>query len=277
MTEENRARAPKTENNGVWHLQLAPGDIPPYVILPGAPERTEVIARGWQDAQLVANNREFRTVKGVFEGVPLATVSTGIGGPSSEICLNELSKVGVHTCIRVGTTGCIQPDYDLGDLIIAVAAVRKDGTSDTYIGPEYPAYADPVVVMALMAACEKLGYRYGLGLDYTTASFYIGQARPIKEDGTGYHPSDMDKLIDDLTQAGVTNIEMETAAQYVVGRLHGLRMGAVLAVISNRVTDRWGDEGGEEKAVKAATEALRILADWDQKKRIEFNAAYSGA
>jgi uridine phosphorylase len=267
----NKASAPTTENNGVWHLMLKQGDVPPYAILPGAPERTEKIAKDWADVKLVANNREFRTVTGTYKGTPLAAVSTGIGGPSSEICINELSKVGVHTCIRVGTTGCIQPQYDLGDLIIAVAAVRKDGTSDTYIDPEYPAFADSLVVMALMAACDNLGFQYGLGLDYTVASFYTGQARPLCEDGSGYFPSFLENLIEDLTQAGVTNIEMETAAQFVVGKLHKMRMGAILSVVSNRVTDRWGDGGGEDKSVLAAAEAMRILSEWDRTGEIRLN------
>ncbi|MDR3072014.1 MAG: nucleoside phosphorylase [Clostridiales Family XIII bacterium] len=268
---KNKAGSPKTAQNGVWHLNLSHGDIPPYVILPGAPERTEVIAKKWDHSEFVTQNREFKTIRGTYQEMPIATVSTGIGGPSSEICINELSKIGVHTCIRVGTTGCLQAQYDLGDLIIAVAAVRKDGTSDTYIGSEYPAYAHPIVVMALMTACDKLGYRYGLGLDYTTASFYTGQARPIHEDGTGYYPSFLNNLLSDLTQAGVTNIEMETATQFVVGKLHDMRMGAVLSVISNRVTDEWGDAGGEEKSTLVASEALRILSDWDARGEIDFH------
>ncbi|MDR2156482.1 MAG: nucleoside phosphorylase [Clostridiales Family XIII bacterium] len=273
MDDENRASAPTADNSGVYHLRLKSGDVPPYAILPGAPERTEIIASYWKDVRQVASYREFKTVTGAYEGVRIGCTSTGIGGPSSEICINELNKVGVHTCIRVGTTGCIVPDYDLGDLIIPAAAVRGDGTSDSYIGSGYPAYADPWVVMALSAACDRLGYRYGIGLAYTSASFYIGQARPLNEDGTGYWPSAAEHLIPDLAQAGVTNIEMETAAQFVVGRLHGMRMGAVLSVISNRVTDRWGDAGGEARSARAAAEALRILNGWDRDGIINFNVA----
>jgi uridine phosphorylase len=257
----NRAHAPKAGNEGVYHLQLKPGDVPEYVLLPGAPERTMAIAKNWNDAKEVASNREYKTVTGLYKGMALAATSTGIGGASSEICIHELRVLGVHTCIRVGTTGCIVPEFDLGDLIIPVACVRKDGTSATYVDPEFPAFANTRVVMALIRACEKLGFRYGLGLSYTVGSFYIGQGRPLNDDGSGYWPSFADKIIPDLRQARVTNIEMETAAQYVVGYLHGMRMGAVLSVIANRVLDRWGDNGGEEKACLAACEAVRILRE----------------
>jgi uridine phosphorylase len=154
-------------------------------------------------------------------------------------------------------------------LIIPVACVRKDGTSEAYIYPEYPAYANSYVVMALIAACERLGYRYGLGLAYTVGSFYIGQGRPLFEDGSGYWPSFAEKIIPDLQTTRVTNIEMECAAQFVVGGLHGMRMGAVLSVIANRVLNKWGDNGGEEKACRAASEAIKILSEWDAKGEVE--------
>ena len=273
MAEEklNKASAPKAKNEGVYHLQLKQGDVPGYVLLPGAPERCLVIAKEWENPREIASYREYKTVTGTYKGTPIACTSTGIGGPSSEICINELNVLGVHTGIRVGTTGCIVPDFDLGDLIIPVACVRRDGTSITYIEPEYPAYADFYVVLALVAACERLGFRYGLGLDCTVGSFYIGQGRPLFEDGSGYWPSFAEKILPDLTAARVTNIEMETSGQFVVGRLHGMRMGAVLSVIANRVLDKWGDNGGENKACLAASEAVRILTEWDATGEINLN------
>jgi uridine phosphorylase len=264
MNNENKASAPKAENAGVYHLQLKPGDVPAYVLLPGAPERCPVIAKNWETSREVASYREYKTVTGTYKGTPIACTSTGIGGPSSEICLHELNVLGVHTGIRIGSTGCIVPEFDLGDLIIPAACVRKDGTSITYVEPEYPAYADFYVTLALVSACEQLGFRYGLGLGYTVGSFYIGQGRPLNEDGSGYWPSFANNILPDLAAAKVTNIEMETSAQYVIGRLHGMRMGCVLSVISNRVLDRWGDNGGEDKACIAACEAVRILSEWDK-------------
>ena len=271
MSETNKASAPKAENAGVYHLQLKQGDVPGYVLMPGAPERCPVIAKHWDSSKEVASYREYKTISGTYKGVPIACTSTGIGGPSSEICVHELSVLGVHTGIRVGSTGCIVPEFDLNDLIIPVACVRKDGTSQAYVEAEYPAYADFYVTLALVSACERLGFRYGLGLTHSVGSFYIGQGRPLGEDGSGYWPSFANNIISDLGAAKVTNIEMECATQYVVGRLHGMRMGSILSVISNRVLDRWGDSGGEDKACLAACEAVKILSEWDKTGEISLN------
>ena len=264
--EANKASAPTDGDGKVYHLRLAEGDVPGYMILPGAPERTELIARAWDDAKEIANNREYRTFTGLYQGVPIGTTSTGIGAAGSEICIHELNTLGVHTCLRIGTTGVIQPEFDLGDLIIPCACYRKDGTSDNYIEPAYPAAADTTVTMALMQACDNLGYRYGVGIGYTAASFYIGQGRPLGEfngEANGYWPSFANNLIPDLASAGVINIEMEASGQFVVGRLHGMRMGAIFAVVANRITNQFGDAGGEEKTTKVASEAVRILNEWD--------------
>jgi uridine phosphorylase len=283
MAEESKidqnitnATAPADEEGKVYHLKLGKGDVPHYMILPGAPERTVVIAKNWDDVKEMASYREYKTICGRYKNVPMGTTSTGIGAASSEIAIHELSTLGVHTCIRVGTTGVIQEGFDLGDLVIPVACVRHDGTSDSYIEPAYPAAADTIVTMALMQACENLGYRYGIGIGYTVSSFYVGQGRSLAEGGGPeprkpggvYEPSFMANLIPDLQSAGIINIEMEASGQFVVGRLHGMRMAAVMAVISNRVTNKWGEAGGEEKAAKAASEALYILRDWDVKSEI---------
>jgi len=271
------ATAPTDDDGKVYHLRLGKGDVPQYMILPGAPERTTIIAQNWDDVQEVAQYREYKTVTGRYKGVPLGTTSTGIGAASSEIAIHELFTLGVHTCIRVGTTGVIQPEYDLGDLVINSACVRHDGTSDNYIESAYPAAADTIVTMALMQACENLGYRYGVGIGYTTGSFYIGQGRSLAEgrsESMGkdvYEPSFMANIIPDLRSAGVVNIEMEASGQFVVGRLHGMRMGAILAVLANRATNKWGEKGGEEKASKAASEALFILRNWEVKGEVSLN------
>ena len=135
-----------------------------------------------------------------------------------------------------------------------------------YVEPEFPAFADIKVVKALITACENLGFKYTLGVNYTTSSFYLGQGRPLNGDGTGYWPSWASKIIPDLQAARVSSIDMDTAGQYIVGYLHGLRMGAILSINSNRITDHFGDNGGEEKACLAASEAVRLLAEWDADK-----------
>jgi len=261
---KNKASAPKTQTGGVLHLDLKPGDIPPYAILPGDPARTLIIAEPWEDVKEIKFNREYKTVTGSYKGNKVAAVSTGIGAPSSEICIHELYELGVHTCIRVGTTGSISERFDCGDLIIPIACMRNDGSSDIYIEQSYPAAADSYVTMALMQACENLGYKYGLGITYSTGSFYAGQGRPLFEDGKGFSPMFGSELLPHLMSAGVTNIEMEASAQFVIGRLHGMKMGAVLAVIANRITDTWGENGAERKASLAAAEAVSILEGWNK-------------
>jgi uridine phosphorylase len=264
MEEKNLASAPKS-GKAMYHIRCEKGDVPRYVIIPGDPGRTEKIAEYWDEWKEVANYREYRTLNGKYKGMDIAATSTGIGCPGAEICIHELNEIGADTCIRVGTTGCITEKFNCGDLIIPVSAVRKDGTSDWYVEKEFPAFADQEVVMALAEACNRLGFTYGFGLVYTVGSFYTGQGRPLSEGG--YWPSWAEKIIPDLKQAGVTNIDMDTAGQYVVGYIHGMRMGAVLSVISNRVTDEWGDKGGEKRACQAANEAMLILKEWDEKKK----------
>jgi uridine phosphorylase len=259
-----KAHAP-TEEGAAYHIRCKKGDVAEYVLLPGDPARTDKIAEAWDTRREIASYREYRTLGGTYKGKPISATSTGIGCPGAEICIHELRDVGARTCIRVGTTGSISAKFACGDLIIPVAAVRKDGTSDAYVESQFPAFADPEVVMALAEACNRLGFPYGFGLVYTVGSFYIGQGRPISDGG--YWPSWAANIIPDLQQAGVTNIDMDTAGQLVVGFLHGMRMGAVLSVIANRVTDEWGDSGGEMRACKAANEAVDILRGWDQIKK----------
>lgn len=149
------------------------------------------------------------------------TTSTGIGALSAEICLNELKKSGVHTVLRVGTTGCIDPNFENGDLLIPVACIARDGSSECYIDPEFPSFADPVMVMALAEACERLGFRYGLALEYTAGSFYLGQGRPLGDEPDSYWPSWAKDIMPDIEQQGVKVLEMDTAGQFIIGYLHG--------------------------------------------------------
>lgn len=249
-----------------FHIRLSEGQISPYVLLPGAPERVELVKEQWEDAEDLEFNREFRSAKGTYENMEQACVSTGIGTTSAEICLHELKNIGAHTAIRIGTTGAISERFKPGDLIIPVAAIRADGTSDCYIDKSFPAIADRMVVNALCEACERLGYRYGTGIMYSPSSLYIGQGRKISEDG--FWPSHAEHLIKDLIQARVTNIDTDSAGQFVVGYLHGMRNASILAVLTNRLTGEWPtDNEGEKRACRAACEAMKILREWDKKTK----------
>ncbi|NJE30612.1 uridine phosphorylase [Thermococcus sp. 18S1] len=256
------ADRPQTEEGYQYHIACKPGDVSRYVLLPGDPERVPKISSLWDEAREIAFHREYRTHTGKYKGVPISVTSTGIGGPSTAIAIEELAAIGADTFIRVGSTGAIQPGMEIGDLIIAKAAVRLEGTSKQYVRVEYPAVADLEVTLALIEAAETLGVRYHLGITASTDSFYLGQGRPGLK---GYFPSFAKHIMDDLRQANVTNFEMEAATLYTLSSIYGLRAGCVCSVFANRVTNEFG-KAGEKEAALVASEAVKILAEWDEEK-----------
>ena len=256
------AERPQTEEGYQYHIACKPGDVARYVLLPGDPERVPKISSLWDEAREIAFHREYRTHTGKYKGVPISVTSTGIGGPSTAIAIEELAAIGADTFIRVGSTGAIQPGMEIGDLIIARAAVRLEGTSKQYVRIEYPAVADLEVTVALIEAAETLGVRYHLGITASTDSFYLGQGRPGLN---GYLPSFARNLLDDLRQARVTNFEMEAATLFTLANIYGLRAGCVCAVFANRVTNEFG-KAGEKEAALVASEAVKILLEWDEEK-----------
>ena len=163
--------------NEEFHLKIKPGDIGSYVILPGDPGRCRQIAAYLDNPQKIAENREFTTYTGILDGVKVSVVSTGIGGPSAAIALEELIHCGAHTFIRVGTSGGMQPEVLGGDLVIATGAVRMDGTGTEYAPIEYPATAHFDVVQALQQAAVQSGHRFHIGVVQCKDSFY-GQHEP---------------------------------------------------------------------------------------------------
>ena len=263
MNSLSQVLDPKTKDGKSYYLHLNKGDLPGYVIVPGSPERIEKIAANWENVVDVAHNRHYISKRGTFNGTEQGATSTGIGALSAEICFNELAKAGVHTCLRIGTCGCIDPEYDNGDLLIPYAVIRKDGSSECYIEPEFPSFADPIVVMSLAEACERLGYKYGLAFEYTAGSFYMGQGRPLSDEPGSYWPSWAEHILPDIEKQGVQVLEMDTGGQFVIAYLHGIRMGAILAVVANRKNNNFGYNGGEEKACLATSLAIQILKEWD--------------
>lgn len=191
-------------------------------------------------------------------------MSTGIGPASMAIVVNEASRIGVGTFIRVGSTGAIQREIRCGGVVISSAAVRMDCTSNCYILPEYPAVASYEVLLALIEAAENLGISdYHVGITATTADFYAGQNRATAQ--TFACPQE--DLLPTLQRANVLNFEMETATLYTLASLHGLRAGSICAVYANRSTNQFKPEAGEEKAIRIANEAVNILDRWEKKRR----------
>ncbi len=254
------SEVPEDASGVQYHIGLKPGDVPRYVLLPGDPERVPKIARFWDESRKVASHREYVTYAGRYKGVPIASTSTGIGGPATAIAVEELLRVGADTFIRVGTTGALRKEISIGDVVISTAAVRLDGTSKTYIMPEYPAVASYEVVLALIEASESLGVRYHVGLTASSDSFYVGQGRPGFR---GYLPENLKGIHEFLGSVNVLNFEMEAATIFTLANIYGARAGAVCAAIANRVTGEFVAGAGVEDAIRVANEAIKILYEWD--------------
>jgi uridine phosphorylase len=264
IAARRRADAPTNETGAQYHLHLSPGQIPQTVLMPGDPGRVQKIQATWDDAEELAFHREYRSARGSYRGVPIGAISSGIGAPSLEIAAHEFASIGGRTIIRVGTCGALLAEIEPGDLIVPAAAVRRDGTADRYVPLEHPAFADPEVFIALVEACERLGFRYHVGIVCSVGSFYLGQERPVTG---GFWQSGADGLIGDLRKAGVACLEMECSALFVLARLFGMRSGAVLGAVGNRATNAFGDDGVEERAIRAANEAVAVLDEWGRLKK----------
>ncbi len=244
-----------------YHLRLKPGDVARYVLLPGDPARVAYIARFWDEARIVASHREYVTYTGRYRGVPISATSTGIGGPSTAIAIEELLRVGADTFIRVGTTASLTKAIPIGSIIISYAALRMDGTSKAYAPEYYPAVSSLDVLLALAIAAELQGFKYFIGLTASTDSFYVGQERPGFKD---YLPPWNQGLIALLRSLNIINFEMEASTIFTLSQIYGARAGSVCAVVANRETNEFVVDAGLESAIKTACEAVRILYEWDE-------------
>jgi len=210
-----------------YHLQVDPGELGGYVLLPGDPGRCALIAERFENARLVAANREFTTWTGTLDGVLVSATSTGIGGPSTAIAVEELCNLGAHTLIRVGTCGGMQPAVNWGQVVLAQAAVRDEGTTLQYVPPGYPAMADAEVLDALRAeATERVGMHH-VGIVQSKDSFY-GEMEPDRMPVAAELHARWAAWI----RAGVLASEMECATLFVVAAVRRARAGAALVCIN---------------------------------------------
>ncbi len=218
---------------------LRSGDVTPCAFVCGDPARVERIASRWKAVREVCNLREYRVVVGEFQGIELTAASTGIGAPSTAILMEELTKVGVDTFIRVGNSGGLALDLEIGDLVISTGAVRDDGTSRSYVIPEYPAVASYDVVAALVGAATERGVRFRTGITWSLDAFYARNAILEKGGSLGsmsvdgfWHP-DLESRIRQMQSAGIQNCEMEAGVLFTLAGLFGKRAGAI-CVVSDR-------------------------------------------
>jgi uridine phosphorylase len=245
------------------HLHIREGDIGRYVLLPGDPGRCPLIAKYFDEPRLVAQHREYTTYTGTLDGVAVSVTSTGIGGPSTAIALEELHNCGADTFIRVGTCGGMQLDVLNGDVILPTGAIRKEGVTREYMPIEFPAAPDYAVLTALTAAAETLGARWHAGVVECKDSFY-GQREPERMP-VG---EELIRKWRAWIQAGVLASEMESAALFVISAVLHCRSGTALHVIHNQERILQGLENqpaaDPEAAVRVAVEAMRRLIRLDQ-------------
>ncbi|WP_374718097.1 nucleoside phosphorylase [Neobacillus sp.] len=266
MTEwKSKATKPVMDEGLQYHIRCKKGDIAKFVLLPGDPDRVDLIGAEWDQSRKIANYREHRTFTGKVGKVDITACSTGAGGGSTASAFEELAELGGETFIRVGTTAAIQDYIQPGDLIISSGAVRHDGTSKYYVDECYPASAHYEVTAALVEAAEQLQYTYHVGVSCSAASWYCGQGR---KGFRGYDQSFFVNKVEDLRKANVLNFEMEAATIFTLGNLYGLRTGSVCTVVANRITDEF-TYGGIEKSVRVANLAVQILAEWDEVKKVK--------
>ncbi|MDO4490573.1 MAG: uridine phosphorylase [Lachnospiraceae bacterium] len=253
------------DENKQYHIQVGSGDVGEYVILPGDPKRCAKIAAYLENAQLMADSREYVTYTGWLEGVKVSVTSTGIGGPSASIAMEELVMSGAHTFIRIGTCGGIQQEVKSGDVVIATGAVRMEGTSREYAPIEFPAVADFQAVAALKKAAETLEAVHHTGVVQSKDSFY-GQHSPERMP-VSY---ELQNKWEAWKRLGVLASEMETAALFTVASYLRVRAGACFLVMANQEREKAGLENpvvhDTDMAVRVAVEAIRNLIRQDQMK-----------
>ena len=246
------------DKNKQYHIQVGKEDIGRYVILPGDPKRCAKIAKYIDDAKLVADNREYVTYTGYLDGVKVSVTSTGIGGPSASIALEELVQAGADTFIRIGTCGGMQLNVKSGDVVIASGAVRMEGTSKEYAPIEFPAVADIEVVNALMKAADELNVDSHVGIVQCKDSFY-GQHSPERMP-VGY---ELLNKWEAWKRLGCLASEMESAALFVVGSALHVKVGSIFLVVANQEREKEGLSNpvvhDTDMAVRVAVEALRKI------------------
>lgn len=241
-----------------YHTGVGPEDIGKYVIMPGDPKRCAKIAEFFDDAKLVADSREYVTYTGTLDGVKVSVTSTGIGGPSAAIAIDELAKCGAHTFVRIGTCGGMQEDVMGGDVVIATGAVRMEGTSREFAPIEYPAVANLDVTNALVAAAKTMNIRHHVGVVQCKDSFF-GQHEP-EVMPVSY---ELENKWQAWLRMGCLASEMESAALFIAGQFLRVRVGSCFLVVANQERAKMGLSNTQvhdtELAIKTAVEAVRNL------------------
>jgi uridine phosphorylase len=241
--------------------EARPGDIAPYVLVPGNKDRVLRFVEQWDEARQVADHYEWLVYTGLYRGIPISACSTGIGGTSVSTAVEELVRLGGRTFLRAGVTRPLVDELELGEAVIARGAVRLDGASHDYVRAEYPAVADIEMVMAAAAAAEHLELPYKIGVIGDMAS--LG---PRTMDGhRRFLTQRTEPIIREMYEAGVIDGTGESAVLMVQCSIYGLRCGVINVNGLDARNDRW-DPLADDRAVALGLETIRIIAEWDRQK-----------
>lgn len=248
-----------------YHIQVGRGDVGRYVILPGDPKRCKNIAGYFERPELIADSREYVTYTGYLNGEKVSVTSTGIGGPSAAIAMEELVKAGADTFLRIGTCGGMQKEILSGDIVIANGAIRMEGTSREYAPIEFPAVPDFYVTSALIQAAEQMEQRYHVGVVQCKDSFYGQHSPEVK-------PVSYELLNkwEAWKRMGCLASEMESAALFIVAGSLGVRAGSCFLVMANQERERLGLSNpvvhDTDKAIQVTIEAVKNMINIDKKR-----------
>jgi len=260
-----RVALPQTDRQ--YHIDLGPGQLSEYILLPGDPDRTARIAPLLDDPDPEHRHREFASVSGTYKGLRVSVVSTGIGTDNVEIAVAEILAI-THgpTFIRIGSCGVLRDDIALGDLVITSGAVRLEATTSYFVHDGYPAVADYAAVAALVEAAARLGHPAHVGLTATAPGFYGAQGRPIPQ-----LPIRYPDLAAEMAAQRVINFEMEASALLVLATLAGCRAGVVCTAYAQRNSGQFvvGEqkERAERACIETGLEALLILSQMEARMR----------
>ncbi len=250
-----------------YHIDLAPGEVADYILLPGDPDRTDRIAELLEEVEVHRQHREFNSVTGTHKGLRLSVVATGIGTDNVEIVIAEILALAERppTFIRIGSCGTLREDIGLGELIVTTGAVRLESTTSYYVDDGYPAVADYSAVAALLEAAHRVGLPAHIGVTATAPGFYGPQGRPIPQ-----LPIRYPDLAQQMARQGVVNFEMEASALLTLSALAGCRAGVVCTVFAQRTTGEFVMGGQKSRAeaglIDTGLEALHVLAEMDAQR-----------
>lgn len=275
MTDLSRADAPRSGERQ-YHIALERGEVAEYILLVGDPGRVAKVAKRFDSIELERTNREITTATGTYRDMRVTVMSTGMGTDNVEIVIAELLEITDRaTLIRIGSSGALQPEIALGDLIISIGAVRLENTTDFYVHPGYPAIAHRDVVWALESACRETGAPYHLGVTATASGFYAPQGRAMRTLPVRYP-----ELAEELRRQRVANLEMESSALFVLAGLAGLRSGTVCAAYAQRVDGTFlegaAKEAAEARCIDVGLAGIHLLWAIDQGEGNDPHAHWSG-